>query len=379
MPHVKNLPALKDTYYESVKTILCSSLEAVEAKYGAVGLISGEKGSLESYVSRGLRLSRETDISVARWVATHGQSLVLQTKEEALLVPNLAINRSDILPLVCVPIRVNGTIIGALQSSFPSDIGLEELPGKQRFLGIAAELIGYVVENATLRRQLQQTEELLRNMNSISLEIQEAERERIALEVHDGIAQTLATALQYLQAVADIGGFREEDSGQFFVRAVGLIRQAIQEIREVISSITPATLDTLGLVPTVRQELQQFERDTGCQVDFRLAAWPNLPKHMEFGIYRIIHEAVNNVRKHAKSPRLKVGLSQENKRLMIRVKDWGIGFIPSKEESTFTSRSMGLFSMRRRAEFLGGTLKINSFLGKGTEIVVDIPWLTEQG
>jgi signal transduction histidine kinase len=64
---------------------------------------------------------------------------------------------------------------------------------------------------------------------------------------------------------------------------------------------------------------------------------------------------------------------------MIRVKDWGIGFIPSKEESTFTSRSMGLFSMRRRAEFLGGTLKINSSLGKGTEIVVDIPWLTEQG
>jgi len=99
---------------------------------------------------------------------------------------------------------------------------------------------------------------------------------------------------------------------------------------------------------------------------------------MEFTIYRIIHEAVNNVRKHAKSPKLEVELSQEQKQLVIRVKDWGIGFIADEPELSSSKRYMGLFSMRRRAEFLGGTFKVNSSLGKGTEILVEIPWLTEE-
>jgi len=98
---------------------------------------------------------------------------------------------------------------------------------------------------------------------------------------------------------------------------------------------------------------------------------------MEFTIYRIIREAVNNVRKHAQSPRLEVELSQEQKQLVVRVRDWGIGFVPDKQEPSSSNRSMGLWSMRRRAEFLGGTFKINSSLGKGTEILVDIPWLTQ--
>jgi signal transduction histidine kinase len=100
---------------------------------------------------------------------------------------------------------------------------------------------------------------------------------------------------------------------------------------------------------------------------------------MEFTIYRIIHEAVNNVRKHAKSPKLEVELRQEPERLVIRVEDWGIGFIPDKEELSPSNRSMGLLSMRRRAEFLGGTLKVNAALGQGTEIMVDIPWLSKEG
>ncbi len=221
--------------------------------------------------------------------------------------------------------------------------------------------------------------EIVRNANNISLEIQEGERERIILEVHDGIAQTLASAFQHLQTVDNMGGFREEDSRQFFVRALGLIRQAIQETRGVINSITPATLDTLGLVTTVRQELKQLEKETECRVKFQVATWTNLPRHMEFTIYRIIHEAVNNVRKHAQSPKLEVELRQEPERLVIRVEDWGIGFVPDKEEPSPANRSMGLLSMRRRAEFLGGTLKVNASLGKGTEIMVDIPWLSEEG
>lgn len=382
MPHVESLPVLSDTCYESVEEILRSALEAVQAKYGAVGLISDENDGLQNYVSHGSPLSQGAGISVAHWVASHGQPLALETQEEAGLVADLTISKEEGLPLVCVPIQLHGTTLGALQSNVLSVAGHKELLQKQRFLKLAAELIGYVIENATLRRQLQEAKELAQRMHEFSLEIQEAERERIILEVHDGVAQTLASAFQYLQTVDKIACSRfdqHEDLNQLFTRAVGLIRQAIQEAREVINSITPATLDVLGLVPTVQQELKQLERETGCQIDFRLSTWPNLPRHMEFAIYRIIREAVNNVRKHAKSPQLKVEMRQRQKHLVIRVKDWGIGFTPDKLELSSSNRSIGLLSMRRRAELLGGTFKINSSLGKGTEILVNIPCITERG
>jgi two-component system sensor histidine kinase DegS len=98
---------------------------------------------------------------------------------------------------------------------------------------------------------------------------------------------------------------------------------------------------------------------------------------VEFAVYRIIHEAVNNVRKHAQSPKLEVEMIQKRKRLLIRVKDWGIGFILDRPEPSSSSNSLGLLSMRRRTELLGGTFKINSALGKGTEIQVNIPYKTE--
>jgi|GEM_PF-1680332 len=378
MPIVKSVDVPSDTYYESVRVILHSTLEALQAEHGAVSLTNTENGGLQSYVSYRSPPSQGAGISVAQWVATHGEPLALKTQEEALLVPDLVISKSEALPLICVPIQVNGTTLGALQSNFLSVAGHVELLRKQHFLKQAADLIGYVIENATLRRRLQETTEVVRNVSKISLEIQERERERLILEVHDGIAQTLASAFQHLQTVDNIGGFQEEYIRQCFVRAVGLIRQAIQETREVINSITPATLDVLGLVTTVRQELKQFEKETGCRVNFQSATWPNLPRHMEFAIYRIIREAVNNVRKHAKSPKLEVELRQEKERLVIRVKDWGIGFIPDKEEPSSSSRSIGLLSMRRRAELLGGTFKVNSSLGEGTEILVDILWLSEE-
>jgi signal transduction histidine kinase len=378
MPSVKSVDVLSDTYYDSVRAILHSTLEAVQAKYGVVSLTSTENGGLRNYISYGLLSRQRTGISAARWVVAHGEPLALEDREQALLVPDLAISKSESLPLICVPIQVRGTTLGAFQSSFLSATGHEELLRKQHFLRLAADLMGYIIENATLRRRLQETEELLRNVSNIGLDIQERERERLILEVHDGVAQTLASAFTYLQVIDDMGGFREEDAKQYFVKAVSLIRKAIRETRAVLSSVTPAILETHGLVPTLQRELKQFGRETECKVNLHSATWPNLPRHTEFTIYRIISEAITNVRKHAKSPRLEVGLSQEQKRLTIRVKDWGIGFIPVKQELTSSNHCIGLISMRRRTELLGGTFAVNSSLGKGTEILVDIPWSADE-
>lgn len=208
-----------------------------------------------------------------------------------------------------------------------------------------------------------------------TIEIQEAER--IILEIHDGPAQTLTSAFQYLQTVDQIARpyfIQRPELDRLFSRALGLVRQAVRETREIINGAVPAALEAYGLVAVVRQELKQFEGEAGGKVEFYSSAWPTLHGQAELAIYRIIHEAINNVRKHAKSPRLEIEMNQKGKRLLVRVKDRGIGFPLDKLESSPSGNSLGLLSMRRRTELLGGTFSISTALGKGTEITVDIPW-----
>jgi len=208
-----------------------------------------------------------------------------------------------------------------------------------------------------------------------TIEIQEAER--IILEIHDGPAQTLTSAFQYLQTVDRIARpyfVQRPELDRLFSRAVGLVRQATVETREIINGVVPAALEAQGLVAVVRQELMRFGEETGCKVEFYSSAWPTLHGQAELAIYRIINEAVNNVRKHAQSPRLEIEMNQKGKRLLVRIRDWGVGFPPDKLEPSPSGSSLGLLSMRRRTELLGGTFSISTALGKGTEVIVDIPW-----
>ena len=158
-------------------------------------------------------------------------------------------------------------------------------------------------------------------------------------------------------------------------RSTGLlVRQSVKETREIINDAVPSVLEAHGLLVVVRQELQRFEEETGCRVDFYSSAWPTLPGEAELALYRIIREAVNNVRKHAQSPRLEIEMNQKGKRLLVRVRDWGIGFAPDKLKPSFADSSLGLLSMRRRTDLLGGIFNITTALGRGTEVTVDVPW-----
>jgi two-component system sensor histidine kinase DegS len=208
-----------------------------------------------------------------------------------------------------------------------------------------------------------------------AVEIQEAER--IILEIHDGPAQTLASAFQCLQTIDQIARpyfVQHPELDRLFNRALGLVRQAVRETREIISGDVPAALEAHGLVAVVRQELERLEKETGCRVEFYSGAWPTLNGQAELAIYRIIHEALSNARKHARSPRLEVEMNQKGKRLLVRVKDWGIGIAPGRLEPSPSGSCLGLMSMRRRTGLLGGSLNIATAPGRGTEITVDIPW-----
>ena len=355
-----------------VEEVLRSAVEAVGARCGAVALTHAGNRSLHKVAFWGPFPTRRGGMSAARWVASHGEPLALETRQQASRVPGLAIDRGEELPLLCVPIQSKDGGLGALQVYVPSLNGDEDVSHKLHTLQLAAELVGCTLENARVRRALQEKEKDMTRLIKASIDAQEAEREWICLEVHDGVTQTLASAFQYLQTLESTPLYQIPEAKPLITRAVALVRQAIQEARDVINSLTPATLRDLGLVATLRQELKQFEAETGCKVEFE-ANWPRLAKDAEIALYRIVHEAVTNVKKHAHSRRMRIELGHGGDRLTAQVKDWGVGFDVKRHDLADTSHSAGLFSMRKRAELLGGTCEVQSAPGKGTLVQVEVP------
>jgi len=226
-------------------------------------------------------------------------------------------------------------------------------------------------EIATLRRELSIKEEQVRNLIRDTLDAQEAERERICLEVHDGVTQTLASVFQYLQTL-ETGSLDGIHARQLLLRASALVKQAIQESREVINSLQPATLRDLGLVATLRQEIRQMEQETRWKIDFKADAI-RLPQDVETGLYRIIHEAITNARKHADTKRLRIRINLVADQVKVEVRDWGIGF-NYNPQGVSRRQSTGLLSMRKRAELLQGICDIQSTTGQGTVVSVEIPF-----
>ena len=236
---------------------------------------------------------------------------------------------------------------------------------------LESKLTGVPSEIASLRRELATKEEQVRNLIRDTLDAQEAERERICLEVHDGVTQTLASVFQYLQTL-ETTSLEGTPAQQLLLRASALVKQAIQESREVINSLQPATLRDLGLVATLRQEMRQLEQETGWKVDFKADAI-RLPRDVETGLYRIIHEAITNARKYADTKHVSVRISSVDDRVEVEVRDWGVGFNYNPQDMS-RRRGTGLLSMRKRAELLQGACDIQSTPGEGTTIRIEIPF-----
>ncbi len=237
------------------------------------------------------------------------------------------------------------------------------------------KLTGVPSEIESLQRELRNKEEQVRDLIRDTLDAQEAERERICLEVHDGVTQTLASVFQYLQTL-ETTLLEGTPARQLLLRASALTKQAIQESREVINSLQPATLRDLGLVATLRQEMRQLEQETGWKVDFKTDAI-RLPRDVETGLYRIIHEAITNARKHADTKHVRVRISSVDERVEVEVRDWGVGFNYNPQDMS-RRRGTGLLSMRRRAELLQGACDIQSTPGEGTTIRTEIPFTRYQ-
>lgn len=205
------------------------------------------------------------------------------------------------------------------------------------------------------------------------IKAQEEERRRVARDIHDGPAQTLASVVIRAEICEKLLDNDTEQVRQELRNLKDLVRASLQDIRKIIYDLRPMTLDDLGLVPTLRRFIEEFNKHSSTTVEFAVFGYEKrLPAHMEVGVFRIVQEALNNVSQHAKAQHAIVKLEFETAALTIVIKDDGCGFDVS-ETLHREGDHFGLLSMRERAELLQGTWQICSLHGHGTRITVRVP------
>jgi signal transduction histidine kinase len=196
---------------------------------------------------------------------------------------------------------------------------------------------------------------------------QEAERQRIALELHDETGQALTSLLLGLRTASDTTDPATRE------RVLGSLRElassTLQDVRRLAVELRPKALDDFGLVPALERLGDGLRERTGLQVDIVARLVERLPPEVETALYRIVQEALTNVVKHAGARHVSVLLTRKAGSVSAVVEDDGVGFDPSEDGDG----GLGLVGMRERVALLGGRLSVESGPESGTTIAAEVP------
>jgi two-component system NarL family sensor kinase len=281
-------------------------------------------------------------------------------------------DRATLLALVKTG-KKSGTKFAALLnaadgSTMPVQISIRPLAKN----GARQAIIGMVVTDMTDARR---SEGLLRALTHRVVEVQEAERGRVAFELHDNITQLLCAVIFRSQALADKLSARDGTSKQEAINLREMLGKTAEEVERITHDLGPGLLDHLGLAAVLGDARTEFAERTGLAVKLtctQLTA--RLPADAERALYRILQESLRNVEKHANARHVSVRLSQEGTFVQLVIADDGIGFDQQSQSGIRkTKASLGLLSMRERATYVGGVLTIKSSVRIGTEVELRIP------
>lgn len=200
---------------------------------------------------------------------------------------------------------------------------------------------------------------------------QEAERQRLSRQMHDGPAQAMSNfilqteiAMRLLDADAKQA---KEELGSLKTAALG----TFQKVRNFIFELRPMMLDDLGLIPTIRKYVDAFKEQTSMDVTLMVTGTERrLEPYLEVMIFRAIQELLGNAARHSQAAAVKVQVDMGNEVVRVNVDDNGRGF---DAEAGQGSKSLGLRLIRERAEMLGGSFSVDTAVGKGARIVFTVP------
>jgi signal transduction histidine kinase len=237
---------------------------------------------------------------------------------------------------------------------------------------LSAHLERYLDERtetkAELRRQSAQLQHLLEQIS----QAREEERRRLALDIHDGVAQFLVIALQQARSAERRLAQDPKAALHKLQLAQQLLAESMVEIDRVVFDLRPPTLGDMELVHALEGLAFNLERlgKTSYSVKVQGQPW-KLPDEWEMAAYRIAQEALHNVNKHAEATRAQVLVEFGSQHFRMTVADDGIGFAVDGAFSE-RHRCMGIIGMKERAESAGGTLQVESGSSSGTRVALEL-------
>lgn len=260
---------------------------------------------------------------------------------------------------------------GVLQLGFP-DVR-RVLPRNVQLLAAAAEQCRFGAERLD-------REHTIREMSVRMLEIDELERRRISRELHDDAGQSLLVMRLQLE-MAEMG-LNEQCSQirESLAEVRQVAERTIISVRKLISDLSPAVLEQLGLAAAVRQRASRFREQSGLRVRLRIGKLPELDGKLKLVIYRVLQECLTNISSHSSAKNVNISLQFSDKQVRLSVEDDGVGF--DVEEAVGRPKCYGLLGIRERVTLLGGSLLVSSTCrnassvadgSHGTCILVSLP------
>ncbi|MCM0756806.1 sensor histidine kinase [Desulfovibrio aminophilus] len=272
------------------------------------------------------------------------------------------------------PIRIQGETAGEVEVRYleprPECGEGPFLQEERRLIDAVADLIGRIVE----RRRV---EEQMRALSRELIKAQENERQRIARELHDHLAQDLSLVKTGLERIWTAQPPAENHSAQA-AEITERLGAAIAAIRDLAYGLLPPGLTELGLVDTVLRHCEEFSQRHGIAVDVFADGLEGVGMDFDtqINVYRLIQEALSNTRKHAAASAVRIRLLASYPNLILRIEDDGRGADLEKcLAKAGREKRMGLWSMRERARLLGGKINFRTKPGAGMRILVEVPGL----
>jgi len=252
--------------------------------------------------------------------------------------------------------------------------GIEETINKaENLMTQIGVVLGYLNGDLSKVGEALETAKQQQLMGMRIIQAQEEERKRVAREIHDGPAQSMANVVLRTEIVEKmLKNQRILEAEMELQELKEMVRYSLADVRRIIFDLRPMALDDLGLVPTLQKYIQTFEDRTKLTVDLVVfGKEQDLESSVKAAMFRLVQECLNNVAKHAKARFVQVKMEFQHKQLVLVVKDDGIGF--RIEEKQGNGESFGIMGMKERTQLLEGKMEIHSAPMQGTKIIFHIP------
>ncbi len=341
-----------------------TAAELTGARYAALGVVDSAGIALERFITHGLTPAEHEAIGALP--TGKGVLGTLIRDPRPLRLHDLGSHPHSVgfppehpamRTFLGVPVLLRGVSYGRLY--------LTEKSGGVDFTEEDEEVVTLLAAQAAVAMDLSQRVE--RDALRRAVGAQEAERRRLARELHDETGQALTSILLGLAVVEQAR--RPEDVAVALAELRALVVETLQDVRRLAVELRPKALDDFGLEPALRRLGHSVREGTGLdvQVEVRLGR-ERLPPEVETTVYRIVQEALTNVLKHADAQHVSVVLTGKNDTLSVVIEDDGKGFEPTSGVDR-----LGLAGMRERVALLDGRLLVDSSPGRGTTLVLELP------